>query len=179
MDKTAIFIDLGYLNAITRKLGNLKIDFERLAKSLLDEKKEELYRVYVYYCPPFQGDPPTPEERLRKSNVDRFVYRLKKIPRFEMRMGKLAKTKSGDYIQKRVDTYFAIDLVKLALNRSIQNVIIVAGDSDFVPPILEAKENNVIVKLRYYRDTVQDELLQCCDERHEITAEDLNAIRSS
>ena len=179
MDKTAIFVDLGYLNNITKNLGNLKVDFDKLVKSLIQENKEELYRVYIYYCPPFQSNPPTPEERLRKSNLDRFVSRLKKIPRFEIRMGKLTKTRSGDFIQKRVDTYFAIDLVKLAIKNSINNAIILAGDSDFVPPILEAKENDVIVKLVFYRDTIQDELYDCCDERQEITAEYLNQIKQN
>ncbi|MFA5019755.1 MAG: NYN domain-containing protein [Candidatus Pacearchaeota archaeon] len=177
MDKTAIFVDLGYLNSITKKLGELKIDFDKFIKSFIDENSEELYRVYCYYCYPYQSNPPTPEEKLRKSNVDRFMQRLKKIPRFEIRLGKLSKTKRGDYVQKRVDTYFAIDLVKLAVKGIIKNAIIIAGDSDFVPPIIEAKENGVIVKLFYYRDTIQDELLACCDERKELTAEFLNEVR--
>ena len=81
------------------------------------------------------------------------------------------KTKKGDYIQKRVDTYFAIDLVKLSIKNSIKKAILIAGDSDFVPPILEAKENDTIVKLVYYKKTVQDELLNSCDECYEIDAE--------
>jgi len=177
MDKTAIFIDLGYLNSITKKLGELKIDFDKFIKSFIDDKSEELYRVYCYYCYPFQSSPPTAEQKLRKSNLDRFMQRLKKIPRFEIRLGRLSKTKKGDYVQKRVDTYFAIDLVKLAIKNIIKNAVLIAGDSDFVPPIEEAKENGVIVKLFYYRDTVQDELLDCCDERNELKAEDLNNFR--
>lgn len=174
MEKTAIFIDLGYLMAVTKKLGNLKINFETFTKAFIDSSREELFRVYVYYCSPFQSDPPTDEEKLRKSNTDRFMARLKRIPRLEIRYGKLTKTNSGDYIQKRVDTYFSIDLVKLAIKKDIQNAILIAGDSDFVPPIKEAKENGVIIKLHFYRDTAQTELLECCDERCEITPEFLN-----
>jgi len=179
MDKTAVFIDLGYLNSITKKLGEMKIDFEKFAKSFINDKNEELYRVYCYYCPPFQSSPPTDEEKLRKSNFDRFMRRLKNIPRFEIRLGKLTKTRKGDYVQKRVDTYFAIDLVKLAVKGTIKNAILIAGDSDFVPPILEAKENDVIVKLFYYTNTVQDEILECCDEKQEISAEFLNKFKYS
>ncbi len=179
MDKAAVFVDLGYLNSITRNLGNLKINFEKLKTYFIDLSKEEFYRMYVYYCPPFQSNPPTPEEKLRKSNSDRFINMLKTIPRLEIRMGRLAKTKKGDYTQKRVDTYFAIDLVKLAIKSSIQKAILIAGDSDFVPPILEAKENDVIVKVVYYGNTVHDELLNACDERLEITAEILNELKFS
>jgi uncharacterized LabA/DUF88 family protein len=92
-------------------------------------------------------------------------------------LGKLTKTKKGDYVQKRVDTYFSIDLIKLAIKRDINNAILIAGDSDFVPPILEAKENGIIINLKYYRNTVQDELLECCDEKSEITAEFLNKYK--
>ncbi len=179
MERTAIFVDLGYLNAITRKLGNLRVDYEKLVESLISKDGDSLYRVYMYYCPPFQGSPPTPEERLRKSNLDRFIKKLKNIPRFEIRMGKLTKTKKGDYIQKRVDTYFAIDLVKLSIKGSIKKAILIAGDSDFVPPILEAKENDVIVKICYYQNTIQTELLESCDESEEFTAEFLNKFKYS
>lgn len=177
MDKTAIFIDLGYLNSITKKLGEMKVDYEKFVKLLIDEKNEELYRVYCYYCSPYQSNPPTSEEKLRKSNFDRFMRRLKHIPRFEIRFGKLTKTRKGDYVQKRVDTYFAIDLVKLAVKGTIKNAILIAGDSDFVPPIIEAKENGVIVKLFYYTGTVQDEILECCDEKQEINAEFLTKVQ--
>ncbi len=176
MDKTAIFIDLGYMNAITRELGNLKIDFEKFIMSLLNPQTDEIYRVYFYFCSPFQSNPPTDSEKLRKSNHDRFMRKLKSIPRFEIRLGKLSRTKSGDYIQKRVDTHFAIDLVKLSVKNIIKKAILIAGDSDFVPPILEAKENGVIVKLKYYGDKVQDELLEICDEKEKISAEMLNSF---
>lgn len=178
-EKVAIFIDLGYLNAITKNLSNLKINFEKLIKFLIEDGKEELYRVYFYYCPPFQSSPPTPEERLLQSNLDRFIKRLKLIPRVEVRMGKLTKTRRGDFVQKRVDTYFAIDLVKLAVKNSIKKAILIAGDSDFVPPVLEAKENDVIVKIVYYTGTIQTELFECCDERQEINAEFLNSVQYS
>ena len=178
-EKVAAFIDLGYLNAITKNLGNLKIDFDRLVRYFIDASKEELYRAYIHYCPPFQSSPPTPEERLMQSNLDKFIKKLKNIPRVEVRMGKLTKTRRGDFIQKRVDTYFAIDLVKLAIKNSIKRAILIAGDSDFLPPILEAKENDVIVKVVYYQDTIQSELFEACDERQEINAEFLNTMRYS
>ena len=177
VEKVGIFIDLGYLNAITKNLSNLKINFEKFIKCFIDESKEELYRTYFYYCPPFQSSPPTPEERLMQSNLDRFVKRLKSLPRVEVRMGKLTKTRKGEFIQKRVDTYFAIDLVKLSIKNSIKKAVLIAGDSDFVPPIIEAKENDVIVKLVYYGNNVPSELLEVCDERQEITAEFLNTLR--
>ena len=51
MDKVAVFVDLGYLNRITGKLDNLKINFEKLKTYFMDLSKEEFYRMYIYYCP--------------------------------------------------------------------------------------------------------------------------------
>jgi len=176
VDKVAICIDLGYLNKITSKFGNIPISFELLKDELIDKKTERHYRTYIYYCPPYQSSPPTPEEKSKVSRHDKFIHKLKNIPRLELRSGKLSK-RGSSFIQKRVDTYCAIDLVKLSLMKYVQKVILVAGDSDFVPAIKEAKEHGVIVKLIYYPKAVHNELLECCDDKEEITQELLQKVK--
>jgi len=177
MDKVAVFVDLGYINNVTLKFGNLKIDFQKLGIKLIDTNVENHYRTYVYSCPPYQSNPPTDEEKLRKSKYDRFVHNIISKSRIELRSGRLVKRNGGIFTQKRVDTFFAIDLVKLSVQKTIQKAILIAGDSDFVPAIKEAKEQGVIVKLYYYKDTVHNELLECCDEKEEITPELLQSIK--
>lgn len=178
MDKVAVFVDLGYLNKITSNFGNLVVSFEKLQKVLIDETTEQHYRTYVYFCLPYQSNPPTDDEKLRVSQNDRFIRRIKKIPHLEFRAGRLSK-KGISFVQKRIDTYFAIDLVKLSLQKTIQKAILIAGDSDFVPAIKEGKENGVIIQLLYYPKTVHGELLECCDERKEITPEFLQSVKKS
>lgn len=55
---------------------------------------------------------------------------------------------------------------------TVQTIILVAGDSDFVPAIISAKQDGVIVKLYYSTISyVHDSLMEVCDDRIEITKE--------
>ncbi len=177
MDKVAIFVDMGYLSHVTKAHGNVKIDYAKLATVLINETKETHYRTYLYNCPPYQSNPPTDEEKLRKSKYDRFIFNIKKAPRIELRTGRLVKKNETLFVQKGVDTYFAIDLVKLCFNKAIQKAILIAGDSDFVPAIKEAKEQQVIIKTYYHKGTIHTELQQSCDEVEEITPEFIQKIK--
>lgn len=49
--------------------------------------------------------------------------------------------------QKRVDIKLAVDLVLLASKRQITRAVLVTGDSDFLPAILAAKNEGVVVTL--------------------------------
>ncbi len=47
--------------------------------------------------------------------------------------------------------------------------MVIAGDSDFVPAVEQAKDAGVVVRLLYFRESCHDELLDAVDERVEIT----------
>jgi len=96
--------------------------------------------------------------------MDMFVFTLRRLPRFEVRLGKLSKI--GDsFIQKRVDILMAVDLVRLSWGKQISKAILVTGDSDFVPAIEAAKDAGVLVQLFYSSSSIHDELLSVVDER--------------
>ncbi len=95
--------------------------------------------------------------------MDKFVYTLKKLPRFEVKLGRLGCV-GGEFIQKRVDIALAVDLVRLSCGRMIGKAVIVTGDSDFVPAIEAAKESGVLVILYYSASSIHDELLSSVDE---------------
>jgi uncharacterized LabA/DUF88 family protein len=125
---------------------------------------------------PLQSDPPTPEERARYAAKDRFIYRLKSLPRFEVRLGRLRRI-GREYEQKRVDVMLSVDLVRLSWAQQIRKAVLVTGDSDYVPAIQAAKDAGVLVVLYYCRNLpVHDELLLACDDRHEITQDLINSV---
>lgn len=94
-----------------------------------------------------------------------------------MRFGKLSKSKSGDYEQKRVDILLAVELVRLSWAHQIGHAIIVTGESDFVPAVEAAKDAGVITSLYYSRKSIHDELLQAVDERYEMNDEFIQSVR--
>ncbi len=173
-DKAAVFIDGGYLVKILKNFGSVKLDFQKFSQKLVEISKSELFRVYYYNCMPYQSNPPTEEEKTRYSNMMKFLNKLKKLSRFEIRLGKLS-FHDGKFIQKRVDNLLTIDLIALSATGQIQKALIVSGDSDFVPAIQKSKELGVIVQVFYYPNTIHDELYMVCDDRFEIKKDLINS----
>lgn len=175
MSRVAIFIDGGYLTKVLKEFGEPKLDYQKFSE-LLAGGKERL-RTYYYHCMPYRNSPPTREENERYAAMQRFVEYLRRLPRFEVRLGRLAKRAWG-FEQKRVDVLFAVDLTRLSASRQISQAVLVTSDSDFVPAIQGAKDEGVLVQLYYSRKlSYNDELLQACDDRIEITAELISAAR--
>lgn len=171
-NRAAVFIDGAYLTKILDvDFGKPKIDLARFSDIICD--KNERLRTYYYNCMPYQSCPPTEEERRRFAAMDKFVYTLKKLPRFEVKLGRLGCV-GGEFIQKRVDIALAVDLVRLSCGRMIGKAVIVTGDSDFVPAIEAAKESGILVVLYYSPSSIHDELLSAVDESVVI---DENLIR--
>ena len=70
----------------------------------------------------------------------------------------------------------AVDLVKLSANRHIQQAILIAGDSDFIPAISAAKDEGVMVKL-YHGRRPHRELLEEVDEHFRIEQALVDSVR--
>ena len=167
MARCSVMIDGGYLDKVLHNdFSGVRVDIGKLADELCGGM--ERLRTYYYHCLPFQSTPPTQDERERFAAMDKFIYNLKKLPRFQFRQGKLQKI-GNEYKQKRVDILMAVDLVRMASNRQIEKAMIVTGDSDLVPAIEAARDEGVVVVLYYSANARHDELLQACDERYEIT----------
>ncbi|MDM7940928.1 MAG: NYN domain-containing protein [Methanothrix sp.] len=161
-NRAAVFVDGAYLTKILDvDFGKPKIDLARFSEILCGDY--ERLRAYYYNCMPYQSSPPTDEERRRFASMDKFVYTLRKLPRFEVKLGRLGCV-GGEFVQKRVDIALAVDLVRLSCGRMIGKAVIVTGDSDFVPAIEAAKEAGVLVVLYYSPSSIHDELLSAVDE---------------
>lgn len=178
MNRCAIFIDGAYLEFVLKgEFSRPPVDFAALVNRIAGAR--ELLRAYFYDCLPYQSARPSPDERERFARRQRFHHALNRIPRFEVRLGKLAfkGTQDGHPIfeQKRVDILLGVDLVQLATKHQITDAIVVAGDSDFLPAIEVAKQEGVVVHL-FHGASPHNELLACCDERVRIDGEFVDAI---
>jgi len=162
--RAAVFIDNGYLSKIVPE--GTKIDFLKFSDEVCGDR--ERLRTYFYDCMPYQSNPSTPEETEKYSRYCKFKDRVERLPRFQMRFGKLRKNNNGSFEQKRVDILLAVELVRLSWSGQIGYAVIVTGDSDFVPAIEAAKDAGVITALYYSKGTVHDELLSAVDERCEM-----------
>ena len=74
-NRTAIFIDGAYLdNVLREEFGGARIDFDAFAQHV--SRGADLLRSYYYDCPPYQGNPPTEDQRRRYANRRSFFEAL-------------------------------------------------------------------------------------------------------
>lgn len=61
----------------------------------------------------------------------------------------------------------------MSWDKTIQRAVLVSGDSDFVPAVKAAKDAGVLTIVYYSRGApdvyAHDDLLDCCDERYELS----------
>jgi uncharacterized LabA/DUF88 family protein len=179
----AVFVDEGYVRPALKSFSNPppNISYQKLAEAFRGQ--DELLRMYVYDCAPFQSAAPTDEERARKAKFDSFRSQLEHLPRTEVRLERLARRPAEQgtgwkFEQKQVDVLLTVDLVRLSFTNQIQRAVIVGCDSDFVPAIQAAKDAGVIVQLCYCPNTPpNNEILQKCDDRIPFDKTFLDSIR--
>jgi len=116
------------------------------------------------------SSPATAEEKTRKAGFDRFVAALEREPRFQVKLGRLARREGNQgairFEQKMVDILLAVDLVQLSVDHQIQRAVILANDSDFVPAIEIARGAGTVVELYYHvPPQPHTELMRACDDR--------------
>ena len=169
-NRAAIFIDGAYLDFVLRdEFQGVRINYQALSEALAGGS--DILRTYYYHCPAFQSNPPTESERTRYSAQRSFFASLERLPRYSIRLGQLALRFDNrgrrKFEQKRVDILLGVDLVQLSAKQNIQEAILVAGDSDFIPAITAAKSEGVLVKL-FHGVRPHDDLWREADERIRI-----------
>lgn len=175
--KTAIFIDGGYLDKVLKKEYNkISIDYAKLSEEIVNNNL--ILRTYYYNCPPYQSNPSTVEERERVSRADKFYAMLNRLPKYEVRHGRLAR-RDGRFEQKGVDTLLSVDMVNLAASRQISDAILIAGDYDFIPAVKVAKDHAVNITLYHSKErgSYHDSLWNTCDMRKPIDQSLIDKIK--
>ena len=184
MGVTAVFIDGAYLEKVLQHdHARAKINFGDLVDTIVGN--DELLRAYYYHCPPYQGNPPTEDEKLRYANRRRFFDALSHIPRFEVRLGNLAfrgldKDDKPIFQQKRVDLMLGVDMALLASKNRVTRMALVSGDADFAPAIEAVKREGILTTLWHGNNREETrpsrDLVRECDEAQELTPEIIQAI---
>jgi uncharacterized LabA/DUF88 family protein len=184
--RSAVFLDGGYLDKVLLiDFNKAKINYEKLAAEMAGQN--ELLRAYYYHCLPYQGSPPTEVERARFASMSKFVNTISRLPRFEVRLGRLAfrgtqPNGSPIFMQKRVDCMLGVDMALLAAKGKVSNIEVLSGDSDFIPAIEAVKREGILVTLWHGNvsggSTTQPsrDLYQTCDDRKPLTQEIVDRI---
>jgi len=183
MAQAAVFVDGEYLlNVLKIEFPSIYIDYSKIGYELCKriDAEVQLLRTYYYDSMPHASRNPNVKERqlheAKRKKLEAFAY----FDDFEVRKGRCIKVfdERGQpiYLQKGIDTWLAIDLTRLSATGKIEHAILLAGDGDFVPPVLAAKEVGVKLWL-FHGQTVSRELLTKVDRKIQITQDLLLAIQ--
>lgn len=173
--RAAIFIDGAYLLSLSKD-KEIVPKYEELSdyflKPLRKSVQLDLLRCYFYYCAPWMSTEPTDTEKNRMEEHNLFMKEIESLERWAVRLGVLQRRFDGHkeyFEQKRVDVMLSVDMVRHTAAGHIQHVILVAGDSDFIPAIQSVKESGATVTLWCGEDkTIHKDVLQLADVVHHI-----------
>lgn len=209
--RTAILVDAGFFLRRYRRLTGdqhpqqVAKDLHRFCLDHLrqqerdDRGTEDLYRIFVYDCPPFQGSVKHP---LTGRDVDfsetglaqfrrSFHETLRRLRKVALRMGELNEWQSRwqlksesmeelledqievgdleesdfryDIRQTGLDMRMGLDIASMTFKGLVDQIILISGDSDFVPAAKLARREGVDFILDPMWANVGDELAEHVD----------------
>jgi uncharacterized LabA/DUF88 family protein len=174
LDRTAIFVDAGYVFASGSKLvagdklarSQLRLDHDVLLTLLVGLAAEltalPLLRIYWYDGASGAANPAQ--------------VALSYRPNVKLRLGLV--TERG---QEGVDELMALDLVTLARNRAMADALLLSGDDDLRPAVEQAQELGVRVHLLGIpkaRENQAAALVQAADGTRELSEADVRSFLS-
>ncbi|MBU3907453.1 MAG: NYN domain-containing protein [Nanoarchaeota archaeon] len=188
MEETLVFIDEGFLDKLTKLLGEgkrLKFNKFNLAKKIANNQNLLCKHLFYYTCPPFQSEKPSVTERRMREGYDKFISALSKNKDITIREGRCQKVLNEkgefEYHQKGVDTLLTIDLEHIKDDfPDINKIILISSDTDFCPAIKDIEKRDEIKVILYtYFDrkrrskfSLSNELINCCSSYFKLTKED-------
>ena len=175
---------------LNNKKDPTKKDVEDLIESIVKKVQEKsnkieidiLFRTFYYDCLPYGEIKKHPDgSEYNFSTTDtyktqtNFINSLKDIEQFAMRLGEVSF--SGwkinpsripekivpDLRQKGVDMKIGLDMAWLAGKKTIDKIVLVAGDADFISPIKFVRKEGLLVYLYPMNNPVKSELKEHCD----------------
>lgn len=158
-----IFIDGGYLREeLKRVFGHDNIDFAFLPhlldwSSLRGPIQQELIRVYYY-------DAIVDHKDLKYDEQNRYFERIQENNDYEVRLGRLIKTKDDRYRQKGVDVLLAVDMITKAFLNHYEIAVLLGGDDDYVDLVKSIKDfTGKRIVGAYFQENVSKRLAKSFD----------------
>ncbi len=159
-ERVVIFIDGSNLFHAIRYM-NIKIDYQKLVDFLKEDRK--LIRACFYGAIPQEKDikknSPEWESYIRQR---RFLEELS-LQGIKVKLAKLRRLPSGEYIEKEVDIMLATDMLSMAHMNAYDTAVLVSGDSDFSYTVEEVQRIGKRVENATFKRTSSYQLRKVCD----------------
>jgi uncharacterized LabA/DUF88 family protein len=96
------------------------------------------------------------------------------MPYLQLRLGRL-EHRDGGVIEKGVDIYIAVDMLKYAFSDIYDIAILISSDGDFAEAVNAVKDLGKHVEYAHFNTGKSKHLMDCCDKSTLLTAELLNS----
>lgn len=155
-----ILIDNAYLIRLKNYFfkRKFKYNLKDFILKIASRNNFSVEQIFVYDAPPFQSENPSNEENKKKENYDKFSFMFRKQG-IILREGRTQRLKVGDkffYKQKGVDMLIGIDAVSIKNDfPKINWIVLLTGDSDFVPVIEKLKKIGIKTFIWTYFDRIR------------------------
>jgi len=107
---------------------------------------------------------------------EKYLKQFKNYDYFEVRLGRLKKTKRG-LKQKGVDTIIAIDMISKAYENHYDVAVLLSGDDDLLDVVNIVKNTGKRVFGAFFEKTISQELQDSFDKRKILTMEYMKNIQ--
>jgi uncharacterized LabA/DUF88 family protein len=155
--RVVIFVDNAYLLRLKKFFfeNGLRYSVKSFIENVAGKNNLFIENIFLYDAPPYQSNNPNSKERSMKEDYDLFIERYRKEG-IVVREGRTQRLKIGEFFkygQKGVDMLLGIDMVSILKDYPhLKQVVLLTGDSDFVPVVEKLNSLNVEVVLFTYFD---------------------------
>jgi uncharacterized LabA/DUF88 family protein len=161
-----VLIDAGYLRACAVELLSTQDpvfdpgEMRAYVQEFISEHfaTQRLLRIYWY-------------DATRTGAPTRYHDGMARSDYFTCRLGVLGRRAGGEPVQKEVDTMLALDMLELARNRAVDDIVLITGDRDFRPAVVAAQVYGVRVHLIGVEPVEENQakaLAEACDTNREL-----------
>ena len=145
MMKVAVFLDYANIDASSRQL-NCNVDYGALLNYLADEAEERtLQAAYAY----------VPIDPRQEHAMDATINNL-------WQNGYIVKSKvgtvAGETYKCNFDVEMAMDISRIAYSNAPDIIVLVSGDSDFVPIVLDMRNRGIRVEVAAFEFAMSRQL---------------------
>ena len=134
MMKVAVFLDYANIDASSRQI-NCNVDYGELLNYLADEAEERtLQAAYAYV-------PIDPRQEHAKDGIISELWQNGYIVKSKV------GTVAGETYKCNFDVEMAMDISRIAYSNAPDIIVLVSGDSDFVPIILDMRNRGIRVEV--------------------------------
>lgn len=156
-EKVMVFIDSSNIFHALKRIG-FKIDYYKLVKELVGNRT--LVRPYYY-----GSTVPSPQSLAQKTfkvTQEKF-HRALRNEGFEVITRPIKTITEDMWVEKGVDMALATDMLIGAHNDLFDTLILVSGDNDYLPVLVEVRRRGKRVEVAAFEHTISQEMKQIAD----------------